>query len=267
MERKQKNNERKGLVATVIFHGLLLLFFALSLAWREPDPPLPEYGVELNLGFETVGSGDQTSTEEEISDEETDSPDEMVEEVIEAEAVEEAAAEEPAPDETFDDPEGIPADPKPTTSSSTAEEKAKEKKKEVKEAPKPKPDPYAAAKSGSGDDDKKGDAGDPEGQPDKRALMGTAGGGQGGAALDMAGWQWDQIPRPDDRSAETGTITFEITIDQNGKYLKDRILKSTVPADVVNVYRSELRELTFSPTGGSPKGNTTGRITFTLRSR
>ena len=44
------------------------------MAWREPDPPIPEYGIELNLGFVDQGGGDtesQMETQAEDTEEQT----------------------------------------------------------------------------------------------------------------------------------------------------------------------------------------------------
>ena len=52
-----------GMITSGVFHGLILLLFLILVAWREPNPPLPEYGIEINLGFDDAGSGDTRSTE------------------------------------------------------------------------------------------------------------------------------------------------------------------------------------------------------------
>lgn len=68
-------------------HGLLLILFFLIMAWREPDPPVPEYGIELNFGLEAVGSG-------EIQPEQPSATPQLIEEQIISEEIIEEPAEE-----------------------------------------------------------------------------------------------------------------------------------------------------------------------------
>ena len=71
---------------------LLILFFFL-LAWKEPFPPIPEYGIELNFGIDNQGSGTvqqqapvtPTPTEEPAEEVEQSEP---TEETIEEETTE-----------------------------------------------------------------------------------------------------------------------------------------------------------------------------------
>jgi protein TonB len=47
-EQQEKKNKTIAMITSVGIHGLLLLAFMLMMAWRAPNPPLPEYGIELN---------------------------------------------------------------------------------------------------------------------------------------------------------------------------------------------------------------------------
>ena len=57
-EEQNKKNKRNAAIVSVLVHSILLLAFLFILAWKEPDPPLPEYGIELNFGLDNVGSGE-----------------------------------------------------------------------------------------------------------------------------------------------------------------------------------------------------------------
>ena len=46
---EEKKSQRTGLIATIGFHLVLLILFFFLLAWSEPDPPIPEYGIELSF--------------------------------------------------------------------------------------------------------------------------------------------------------------------------------------------------------------------------
>jgi protein TonB len=99
-EHQERKNRRIAMITSVGIHGLLLLAFMLMMAWRAPNPPLPEYGIELNFGMDDQGGGEiQPETSPGVQ-EEADQPkeeqtevaqpvEEQVEEKVESEKVEE----------------------------------------------------------------------------------------------------------------------------------------------------------------------------------
>ncbi|MDZ7604127.1 MAG: hypothetical protein U5K79_00740 [Cyclobacteriaceae bacterium] len=113
-----------------------------------------------------------------------------------------------------------------------------------------------------------GDAGNPQGTVDGKALMGTPGGGGGGPTLEISGWRWNSEPKVADRSTENGRIVFEIKVDDNGDIIGVRTLEKTVSPSVEQLYRKEVEKLSFSPTSDNtaPPPLSTGRITFIIRS-
>ncbi|GAA0877154.1 hypothetical protein GCM10009119_01220 [Algoriphagus jejuensis] len=60
-EQVEKDSKRKSAVITVVINALLLLAFYFIVVWQEQIPPLPTYGLELNLGFTDTGSGNRNS--------------------------------------------------------------------------------------------------------------------------------------------------------------------------------------------------------------
>jgi len=58
MEDQEKKNRRAGLFWSTGVHALMAIALFFIVAWRAPDPPLPEYGIELNFGLDNQGSGD-----------------------------------------------------------------------------------------------------------------------------------------------------------------------------------------------------------------
>lgn len=62
-ERLNKKNRRVAAFTTVVLQGILLIAMFVLVAWRPPNPPLPEYGVELNFGLDAEGYGDIQPTE------------------------------------------------------------------------------------------------------------------------------------------------------------------------------------------------------------
>ena len=296
---KEEKNRRVGVSISIGIHiGLLLLFFFL-IAWRAPDPPLPEYGIELNFGLDDQGTGDvqpETAPSPEESEEEAapDAPEQVqeeVEEVVEEQPVEpeeevveaQEAVEQPV-ETTETNVADVPQEEVTTQESPDVVEQPKEKKEVKKVEKKPPPKLYPGKKDGAsgetgdakqaesanhGDETNKiGDKGDEKGTIDSRSLYGKLGGG-GGSALDMAGWRWDFEPRPDDRSSESGKIVFEIKIDSRGEIISVRTLERSVSNTVALLYEREVQGLTFSKTSSSisAPSSTTGKITFIIKAK
>jgi len=93
MEQQETKRNRIAFFTSLGVHLVILLLFLFSMAWRAPDPPLPEFGIELNFGDSDVGSGDiqpetataADQTEEEVPTEEVPAePEESKPEVIES---------------------------------------------------------------------------------------------------------------------------------------------------------------------------------------
>ncbi|MCK5370233.1 MAG: hypothetical protein KAQ62_16845 [Cyclobacteriaceae bacterium] len=289
----QENKDKQiGWLVSFSIHAAIALLFFFIMAWQAPDPPLPEYGIELNFGLEQAGSGFEQPTvtptppivEEEGEPEEQiiEEQEQVIEEQQEPEPVEETAVEElpdsqqeDSPVETQPSEEQVPVDP--------VEEAFVEEVKPVSEPviEEPKEEPkieekvvdsnalYPGASSQGSKENEAGDAGDPEGTVDSRALYGKSGGGGGGPSLDLAGWKWDYTPNPNDKSKENGRIVFEIKVDDNGEVIGVRTLEKTVSPTVEQLYRREVEKLTFSPISGNAiiAPISTGKITFIIRSK
>jgi outer membrane biosynthesis protein TonB len=284
----EKKNRRIALAVATGFQALLLLLFFFLVAWRRPDPPLPEYGIELDFGMDNQGSGQTTVPEptpvvEEVVEEEA-TPEPTAEEIPETPVVEpeveevtEAELTEPEPEEPVEE---VVTETQVEESPVVVEE-VEESVKEVVAEPKPEPEPVpvpkqeslypgkAAKPSNQGDDTKEiGDKGKEEGKIDERAIYGAKGSADG-ASLQMAGWNWDNIPRPNDSSNENGRIVFEITIDDQGEIIGVRTIEKTVSPTVERQYRLAVERLTFSTTNDNvrPAPTSTGRITFIIRAK
>ena len=279
-----------GWLVSFAVHALVVLLFFLINAWRAPNPPLPEYGIELNIGLEQEGFGEEQpltppAEQQEQSNaaqpEDTPSQPEQQEDQTTTPAVEETvpdSKEVDSPVEAKPEVKPKPEEPKPKT-----EEKPKvvetKHKTEVKPAPvetKPvveekKVDTKAMYPGSPGQGTKQGqtgDAGSPQGTIEGKALYGTPGGGGGGPTLEMVGWKWNSEPKVTDRSSENGRIVFEIKVDDNGDIIGVRTLEKTVSPTVEQIYRKEVEKISFSPTSDntSPPPLSTGKITFIIRS-
>lgn len=276
-------------------HGVVFLLLLFLVAWRAPNPPHPEYGIELNFGLDAEGTGDiQPATpvgadapaeqeDTELIPEETSNPEESEsnEEPTTAEtqpAEPEVVSKVESPvvvEEKKQDPARLdqPAE-KPV-------EKPAEKKDEAKTTEQPKAvyqpdtktDGSATGKQGdpSSQGDSKsttGDKGDPEGSLDADALYGNKGGGGGGPALDLAGWDWDNIPEPKTPANEpSGRIVFTIEVNDNGELVRYRKESGTLSAAAERACVEAIQKLTFTKKSGAKVPPISkGKITFVVRS-
>jgi periplasmic protein TonB len=288
-EQQEKKNKRIAMVTTIGVHGALFLLFLFAVAWRAPDPPLPEYGIELNFGLDNEGSGDQQPdqpagserpSEDDVEQAKNDQAKEVVQQVEEVKPQESKPADQPVVTQK-ESPVAIPekkVEPKPV-------EKPKEKPTEqVKTETKPAVTEQKATSTTTADKtttdnkegkpvsqgdgaNKTGDQGDPKGKIDVDALYGKQGGGSGGAGLELAGWNWDFIPKPNVPNNETGgRVVFEIKVDDSGEIISIKTLERSVSLEAENACRREIEKLTFSKTGTNVPAISTGRITFIIRS-
>ena len=280
---EEKKNKRVGMIVSLTVHTLLLLFFAFLIAWQEPDPPLPEYGIELNFGIDESGTGEvqpetpvkQIENKEETKTEEIQ-PDESPAEEPEPEVIDKLAVEEVT--EVFEDDESEDVVQEKTETDVVEEKMVKEepvpaepevKAEENEVVPEnDKGEKNVPDTANQGDKtDKTGDQGDEHGVIDARALYGKPGGG-GGSSLELAGWIWDFKPKPNDTSNEVGRIVFEIKIDEQGEIISIKTLEKTVSPSIEKIYKTEVEKLTFSKTDNLPPAPiSTGKITFIIKSK
>jgi outer membrane biosynthesis protein TonB len=289
--KEEKNKDRNAMLISLGIHAVVAVLFFFLLAWREPNPPIPEYGIELNFGLDSSGSGDTqtpnppTDQTDDVSTEVESDEIEPTEDVVESTESKETAVE--ATEATIEEalPDVVSPDVRPAEKVvKPVENKVEQKKEVISNNPKPTTDPVKQptkvegdpadkskiANGNQGDDvDKTGDKGDPQGSIDARAMYGTAGAG-GGASLDLAGWNWDELPKPKDTSNETGRIVFQITIDDEGYIIGITTLESTVNPSIEKIYRDEVSRLSFSKKndGSARVAQTTkGKITFILKNK
>ncbi|MCX2746100.1 hypothetical protein OO013_19635 [Mangrovivirga sp. M17] len=282
-EIARKKDKQKSMVITIAIHGVLLVLFAFLLAWKEPNPPLPQYGIEIDMGMDDVGSGDDQDNIEAPESEAEDEPspvEEAVEEPTEqpveetSEPTEVVETEEPVEpvEDVSESEDAVPVEPQPKKTTTKTETKTETKKETVKAPIYPgteKGEGSGASKKSDGDDsDQQGDKGDPESVDQRYIYKGTSGGGGGGPQLDITGWTWDRVPDKRDDSDQSGRIVFEFTIDADGYVIHTEPLESTVSPDIVIFYQRQLEETTFHQTGSLPaKPRTKGKVTFIIKSQ
>lgn len=275
---KEKKYRRISWISTALVQVLLLLLFYFLIAWKEPFPPIPSYGVELSLGLEDAGSGEMPVA--------TPVPEEPVEETVEPEVTETEVIEEvteptevveEAPVVNTESPHVVEEKPKETPPKEQPKETPKEQpKKEEPRKPteekKPVQEalmPTADTNTSKGQTSEEGNEGRKEGSLDGRALMGDQGNSNiSGSSLQMSGWVWDFKPQPKDESTESGKIVYRITVDEDGYLVKIDLVSSTVSAAVERQYRQSVERLSFSKNNDyQPAPMSTGTVTFIIRSK
>ncbi len=274
---KDKKYRRIGWWTAILTQVVMLILFYFLIAWKEPFPPIPSYGIELSFGIDRTGQGEEAPAslepeevieESETQEEPVDEPEEVVEaaepaeEVVEeTEVPEEPITETPSPDVV----EKKIEEPKPEPVKT--EEPAKEVKKE-EQKPANNPTVSETPSPSQGNTNEPGDEGKKEGKLDDRALYGNQGGGSNGASLQMTGWVWDFKPSPNDKSDETGKIVYKITIDDEGYITKIELQSSTVSPEIQRLYRQSVERLSFSKTSEyKPAPTSTGTITFLIQTK
>jgi periplasmic protein TonB len=290
MNREEKQNRNKALLASFVVQSILLLLIFMAIAWRAPNPPLPQYGIEINFGTDMAGSG-AVQPETTPTTTEQDQSAEQQEETVE-EAQPEAQQQEAKPTQTIpvetESPSKIesPVKAKTTVQEAKVTEPVKEKvnetvnketeKKttptETKPVEKVKSDQTEAkdkeSKVSSQGDNKEqvGDKGKEEGSLDAKAMYGQQGGG-GGSSLELAGWEWDRLPKPQTPKNETGRIVFEIKVDDQGELISYKILERGVSIEAERACIAEIEKLSFVKKGVLVPPISTGKITFVFRSQ
>ncbi|MFC0262101.1 energy transducer TonB [Fontibacter flavus] len=215
-DSQEAENKRKALIITIIVNILVLLAIYFIVVWKEQIPPLPKYGMELNLGFTDVGSGNNQTTappsEVQTNNTESPAPGDQAPRPTEAsvpvsqprteaakprtstsQPTNEALSKTPSPVKASEKPTPTTKDPSPAKKETTAVTQpatAEAEKTTTKAEEKPKIDQRAifgaggtsgtgsqpAQGSAQGSSTQKGDEGKPTGTVDGRAIMGSGSG-------------------------------------------------------------------------------------------
>ncbi len=252
MLEEERKDRRKSLILTLLLQSVMLLVLYFLVAWREPFPPIEEFGIELGFvqgGNRSVPTApvQQPQVTESIQQPEANNPEQAPETV--AEPVPDPPVEEVNGDEPIVSEEIQEAEESPTESPEEASEAEPTEEAPVDVVEEPQEEPAAAPVI------------------DDRALFKNSGSGEEqGASLQLTGWVWDFEPTPYDDSSETGKVVYQITIDREGYILKVVTKTSTLTPTVEKYYRQAVERLTFSKTSSyKPAPTSTGTITFIIK--
>jgi periplasmic protein TonB len=299
--KQEREKNVKAAFGTAGVCVLVFLVLLLTSAWKTAGSGEGNYpGIEVNLGFDDQGSGNDQPETAPGDPQAKDTENPPLEENSEEEK--NIASAEPTPSEnvkivqptTVTDPNSD-VEIKDEKKEVKPEEKVVEKKtttEPVEKKPEEKPkvvDKNAVytgkkttstgktpgegeGKQGStgneGDDQNKaGDKGVEGGTPGAAVYKGKPGGGEGGS-IEVNGWNYDKIPTviaPDD---QTGRVEFEIQLDENGDLIGYKKLSGSVSPATERECIKAIQKITFTriSTGKVPEV-TKGKITFVVVAR
>ncbi len=271
-EEKEKRNKRIGWLVSFLVQFLLLLIFYFLIAWKAPFPPIPEYGIELNIessaGIETGTPTPETQTNDVVEEGANQTDHETVSEINKETN---PLLNEPAEVEPNTEAETLEpvAELAPLIAETTPTIPDKEE-----EVPKPKIDERALMKATTSSDSKNLDEDIVHEQNktqelDNRAIYNNdeKAAVEDVASLSLAGWVWERPPKPDDNSIESGKIVFNIVVNGEGYITSCNVANSNITPAVVKKYRDAILSLSFRPTVGVIPETSTGQITFIIKSK
>ncbi len=280
-EQQEKKDRTIAIITSIGIHGLLLLAFMLMMAWRAPNPPLPEFGIELNFGMDDQGGGEiqpETSPGEQEAENDTQQEDttEPVHEEVVEKPIEQVVSKVESPVVVKEEvketkKEVVKEKPVETKVKDTPKEEVKKQDKEVKVAEEKGTDTKKGDNTTSQGDNKGkiGDKGSTEGKLDAKALYGQQGGGGDGFGLSMSGWVWADDPEvPNLPDNEDGRIEFEIECDENGDIVGIQTIQRGLSPRAEQMLKDEIRKnsLVRTSAGKAPE-RSKGRVVFILKTK
>jgi hypothetical protein len=283
MERTSPKNRILALSGTLLFHGLIILFFFLWVI-KTPIPPYPDTGtpgLEVNLGLSEDGMGDLQPEEAGDAEQVNTSDDVIVQPITNNQAPAFKSTEAILSQETEEAPTTAVVKEKPAESNNPAP------KEIVTETPQKKvnakalfPGKSGGKKGGNeGETGKPGDQGDPDGsRTSKYHGPGGSGGntvGDGdsdkgkGISYTLNGRTPQALIAPKSNVQEEGIVVVEITVDKKGViiYAKPGAKGSTTSnSTLLEIARKAALGVRFNPDPDAPEEQK-GKIiyNFTLR--
>lgn len=288
-EREQeKKNERIAFITSTGVSAVVVLLMFIIVAWRVPDPPLPEYGIELNFGLDMQGSG-EVQPETPVGSEGTQQEEPQQQEEATPEAVKEKVEEAAPVEEEIVSKVESPIKAKEVKEETKVVEKPKEKPVEPKKEEKPKEEVKVAYKAntqktdsenkttdgkegtaGSHGDDKNktGDKGNPQGSLDAKSLYGQPGGGGGGVSMSgFTGFEWPKVQTPSMPEEAYGVYEFLVKVDDQGDVVSVTPLQRGLSLEAERKLKEMIQKLVFIPKGSNLPAQSEGKITFKVVSK
>lgn len=275
---QEKKNQRIAFLTSAGVSGVVVLLMFIIVAWRAPDPPLPEYGIEVNFGMDMEGSG-EVQPETPVGSEGTKEEEPQQEETVVPEKVEESAPVEQEVVSKLESPVKVKETKEEVKPIEKPKEKEEKPKEEVKAAYKAntqtndsqnKTTDGKAGTAGSHGDDKNktGDKGNPEGALDAKSLYGTPGGGGGGVSMSgFTGFEWPKVQTPSLPDEAYGVYEFLVKVDDQGDVVSVTPLQRGLSLEAERKLKEVIQRLVFIPKGSNLPAQSEGKITFKVVSK
>jgi outer membrane biosynthesis protein TonB len=262
MTSDEKRNSKKSAWITAVIQLILLVVLYFVVAWKEPFPPIPEFGITLEMGSMSSPVPSSTTQVEEVEDQSTSATQQP--EASETEASETV----PTDDLNSPDVREELSDTEEMTEESLPEQaEISNQQDEISEESEVRVDEVEQNEMLEEDIQE-------EKVVDERSLYpGTQSSSEGtegeneGTNLQMSGWKIQYLPQPDDKSSEEGKIVFQIRVDEDGYVIAIETLTSTVTPGVERVYRSAVEQIVLERTADQQSAPVSvGTITFIIKS-
>lgn len=272
MTAAENANRYKSAGITIGIHLLLLLACAYLFGVKPPNPPLPDYGVEVNFGLQTEGFGDvqgvgpAAETATDVAQTTATSSSEAPQDASPAEVNTSSDVDNIRTTTNTESPLAIK---ETNTASKPKETGTGTAEKNVKPAVEYSGNPAAGGNNNGNKAGTVGDMGNPNGDMSSLNYEGNPGKGGKGASLQLSGWKWDYAPKKADPFDETGKIVFQIKVDRDGNIADIKVIEKTVSPNVVQFYKTQVEELTFTKTRDNADAAefSTGKITFVIQGK
>lgn len=253
MTQEQKNKFISG-GTTALVLGIILVI-CLAFGYDPPDPPIPEEGVEVNLGNSDFGSGDNPSPDPSPA----------------SSAPQPASATEQVSTQRTESTTPIPTSPNPSTAKThnetpTTTQPETPKQPEVNTNALFKKSNKSSSNGGSqGISQGSGNQGKEGGDPNSNRYDGTP--GKGGTGFSLAGRSAKALPSPNTNTNKEGKVVVKIWVDRNGNVTQTSAPEkgsTLTDAGIVNLAKSAAMKAKFSAKDDAPEVQT-GTITYVFR--
>ena len=268
MDTEKKNN-LKGLAGTVIFHGLLLVFF-MFFGFRTPLPLPAEQGIVINFGTSDEGMGD---IQPEDSGDNQGNSDEAASKQVSSTAP--SSSQQSAATQDLEEAPSVSEKKSPKTTPTNSNPVTKPSEPRQEEA-KPKLDPradYSKIGGGStgGSQGQTGQAGDQGSRDGSRNTDRQGEGGSGGTVGDpsfkLEGRSIRYRPPFDNNFGQPGSVVIDIVVNKQGEVIRavqGKGTKGVTSASQIQKCIETALKTTFSPLSGSEEDQK-GFMTFIFK--
>lgn len=268
MKEKNKKDNNKALIGTILFH--LIVFITFMFFGLYTPLPLPEEeGVLVDLGYHSEGMGisqPQLAPQPESSSEPVAA--EPAEEQIVTQSTEESIS---IPDAETPSPEEKPEPDRQHEEQVQDDSPVQDELAHEEPEPDPTPDPRAefpgrddrrTDDDGKGDTDQPGDLGRPDGAEEGDGIDG--GGDNGGVEFSLSGRRATHLPMPDYTTSETGRVVVSVRVNRQGEIVRaDAGARGTTTSNQVlwRLAEEAARKANFDIKRDAPEEQT-GTITY-----